>query len=167
MLSSVSSPKSFATFLKSFKAIYPVLMKMRTCFLWVKSDEDFVNLLSGLVGWWSGDHHLEKLVEFNQTTSVLVEFGNHLINCLGFGFNTEGVDSNFEFWNWIKKYLLDQWLLQDPDRRDRRLFWFKALLQSCSIRWQSRWDWMTWSLENIYKSSINLNLCSGSTEKYI
>ena len=96
-MSSVSSPKSLATFLKSFKATYPELGKMSTCLLWIKSDEDFVDLLSGLVGRGSGGHHLEKFVEFDQTTSVFVEFSDHLIDGLGFGLNTEGVDGDFEF----------------------------------------------------------------------
>jgi hypothetical protein len=77
--------------------MYPTLGKKYTCLLWVKSDEDFVDLLSGLVSGWSGGHHLEKLIEFDQTTSVLVELSNHLIDGLGFSFNTEGVDGDLEF----------------------------------------------------------------------
>jgi hypothetical protein len=32
------------------------------------------------------------------STAVFVEFGNHLIDSLGFGLNTEWIDGNLEFW---------------------------------------------------------------------
>lgn len=57
--------------------------------LGVKSNEDFVDLISSLVVSGSGSHHVEKLRELNLTTSVLIEFCNHLIDCLCLGLNTE------------------------------------------------------------------------------
>ena len=64
----------------------------------IDGDEDFVDFFSGLVGGGSGGHHLEELIELNQSAAVLVEFSDHLIHCLSLGFDTEGVDGDLEFW---------------------------------------------------------------------
>ena len=66
-------------------------------FLGVEGDEDLVDLISALVVRRSGGHHVEEFIELNLSTAVLVELSNHLINSLGLGFNTEGVDSNLQF----------------------------------------------------------------------
>lgn len=63
----------------------------------VEGDENFVDLVSALVIGGSGGHHVEKFREFDLSAAVLVELSNHLIDSLGFGLNSEGVDGNFEF----------------------------------------------------------------------
>jgi hypothetical protein len=63
----------------------------------VEGNKDLVDFFSGFVGSWSGGHHFEKFIEFNQTTAVLIEFSDHLINSLGLSFNTECINSNLEF----------------------------------------------------------------------
>ena len=36
-------------------------------------------------------------MEFDLTTAILVDLGNHLVDCLGLGLNTQRVNSNLEF----------------------------------------------------------------------
>jgi hypothetical protein len=67
--------------------------------LGVEGDEDLVHLLSGLIVRWPAGHHLEELVELNLSTAVLVQLGDHLVDCLGLGLNTERVNGNLEFWD--------------------------------------------------------------------
>jgi hypothetical protein len=64
-LSSVNSPRSFATLLKSFKAMNPYYYKIYTCFLIIECYKNFVNLFSWFISWWSGGHHAEELIELN------------------------------------------------------------------------------------------------------
>ena len=56
-----------------------------------------MNFISGLIVAGSGGHHIEEFGEFDLSTAVLIELSNHLIDCLGFGFDTEGIDCDFEF----------------------------------------------------------------------
>lgn len=56
-----------------------------------------MDLLSGLIISGASSHHVEELREFDLSTAVLVELSNHLIDSLGLGLNTEGVDGDFEF----------------------------------------------------------------------
>jgi len=63
----------------------------------VVGNEHLVNFLSGLIVRGSGDHHGEEFREINLSTAVLVDLGDHLIDCLGFGLNTEGVNGDFKF----------------------------------------------------------------------
>ena len=68
-----------------------------TSLLTVESDENFVNLVSGFVVRGTSSHHVEEFRELDLAAAILIELSNHLINGLGLGFDTEGVDSNFEF----------------------------------------------------------------------
>jgi hypothetical protein len=68
-----------------------------TSLLCVKSDEDFVNFVSGLVVRRTSGHHIKELRELNLSAAILIELSDHLIDSLGLGFDTEGVDGNFEF----------------------------------------------------------------------
>ncbi|CAM6004695.1 unnamed protein product [Sphagnum balticum] len=64
----------------------------------VEGDEYFMNFLAGLVFGGAGGHEPKEFWELNLSTAVLVELGDHLIDGLGLGLDTEGVDGNFEFW---------------------------------------------------------------------
>lgn len=57
--------------------------------LGVEGDENLVDLISGLVIGGTSSHHIEELGEFDLSTAVLVEFGDHLIDGLSLGLNTE------------------------------------------------------------------------------
>ena len=105
-----------------------------TCLLVIESDENLVNFFSWLVAGGSGGHHFEEFIEFDQTTAVLIEFSDHLIDSLGLGFDTEWVNGDFEFWVWKISYILGQWLLPNLCQRDQKLSWFRGLPQQCSIR---------------------------------
>lgn len=67
-----------------------------TCLLWVESDEHFVHLVSGLVISRTGGHHVEEFGEFDLSTSVFVQLSDHLIDCLCFGLDAQGVYGNFQ-----------------------------------------------------------------------
>ncbi len=56
-----------------------------------------MNLLSGFVVGRASSHHVEELRELDLSTAVSVQLGDHLVDCLGLGLNTEGVDGNLEF----------------------------------------------------------------------
>lgn len=56
-----------------------------------------MHLSSSLVVRRSGCHHVEEFRELDLSAAVLVELGNHLIDSLGLGFDTEGIDGDFEF----------------------------------------------------------------------
>lgn len=68
-----------------------------TSLLGVEGNEDFVNFITSLIISGAGGHHIEELGEFDLSAAVLVELGDHLIDSLGLGLDTEGVDGNFEF----------------------------------------------------------------------
>ena len=74
-----------------------ILQGDEACFLGIEGDEDLMDLISGFVVGRTGCHHVEKFGEFDLSTAIGVEFSDHLIDGLGFGFNTEGVDGDFEF----------------------------------------------------------------------
>jgi hypothetical protein len=57
-----------------------------------------VDFVSGLVVGGAGGHHVEELGELDLSAAVLVELGDHLIDGLGLGLDTEGVDGDLEFW---------------------------------------------------------------------
>ena len=57
-----------------------------------------MNLVSGFIVGGTGSHHVEEFWEFDLSTSVFVEFSDHLIDGLGFGFDSERIDGDFEFW---------------------------------------------------------------------
>jgi len=59
-----------------------------------------VYLITTLVVIGSGCHHVEEFREFDLSTAVLVEFGDHLIDCLSLGFNAEGIYGHLEF-SWV------------------------------------------------------------------
>jgi hypothetical protein len=63
----------------------------------VEGNENFVDLVSGLVVARTGGHHVEELGELDLSAAVLVELSDHLIDGLSFGFDTERVDGDFEF----------------------------------------------------------------------
>ena len=63
----------------------------------VVGDEDLVDFVSGFIVGGSGDHHGDEFGEINLTTAVLVDLSDHLVDCLGLGLNTEGVNGDFEF----------------------------------------------------------------------
>ena len=52
---------------------------------------------SGLVVAGTSGHHVEEFGEFDLPAAVLVEFGDHLIDCLGLGLDSEGIDGDLEF----------------------------------------------------------------------
>jgi hypothetical protein len=66
--------------------------------LTVEGDEDLVDFVAGLVICGTSGHHVEELGELDLSATVLVEFGNHLIDCLSLGLDAEGVDGDLEFW---------------------------------------------------------------------
>ena len=66
-------------------------------FLGVEGDEDLVHFVSALVVGGPSGHHVEELGELNLSAAVAVEFGDHLIDGLGLGLDSEGVDGNFQF----------------------------------------------------------------------
>jgi hypothetical protein len=66
--------------------------------LGVVSDEDLVDFIAGLVVGRSGGHHVEELRELDLSAAVLVELGDHLVDCLRLGLDSEGVDGDLEFW---------------------------------------------------------------------
>lgn len=51
----------------------------------------------------TGGHHREELSEIDLSAAVLVDLGDHLVDCLGLGLNSQGVDGHFEFWNECKR----------------------------------------------------------------
>lgn len=63
----------------------------------VEGDEDLVDFISELVVGGPGGHHGEELVEVDLSAAVLVDLSDHLVDSLGLGLDTEGVDGNFEF----------------------------------------------------------------------
>ena len=75
-----------------------ILQSNESSLLRVKSDENFVDFISGFVVSGAGGHHVEKFSEFDLSTAVFIKLGDHLIDSLSFGFNTERIDGNFEFW---------------------------------------------------------------------
>jgi len=69
----------------------------KSSFLTVEGNEDFVDFISALVVGRTSGHHVNEFREFDLSATVLIEFSDHLINSLGFSFNTERIDGNFEF----------------------------------------------------------------------
>ena len=61
----------------------------------VVGDENLVDLIAGLVVGRTGGHHVEELGELDLAAAVGVEFGDHLVDCLGLGLDSEGIDGNF------------------------------------------------------------------------
>jgi hypothetical protein len=72
-----------------FSNFSQIFQSNEACLLRVESDEHFMDLISSLIVSGAGSHHVEKLRELDLSTAVFVEFGNHLIDSLGFGLNTE------------------------------------------------------------------------------
>jgi hypothetical protein len=68
-----------------------------TGLLTVEGDEDLVDFVACLVVGGAGGHHVEELGELDLSATVLVELGDHLIDCLGLGLDAEGIDGNLEF----------------------------------------------------------------------
>ena len=68
-----------------------------TGFLGIKGNEDLVDFITTFVVAGSGGHHVEKFFEFDLSTAVFVELSNHLIDSLGLGLNTQGIDGDFKF----------------------------------------------------------------------
>lgn len=56
-----------------------------------------MNLVSGLIVRRTSGHHVEEFREFDLSAAVLIEFCDHLIDCLGLGLDSERIDSDFEF----------------------------------------------------------------------
>ena len=56
-----------------------------------------MDFFSALVVGGAGGHHVEELGELDLSAAVLVELGDHLIDSLSLGLNTEGVDGNLKF----------------------------------------------------------------------
>ena len=56
-----------------------------------------MNLVSGFVVRGTSGHHVEELGELDLSTAVFIELSDHLIDSLGLGFDTEGVDGDFQF----------------------------------------------------------------------
>jgi hypothetical protein len=54
--------------------------------------EYFFDLIPRLVLGGPSRHHVEKLIELNLATAILIDFGNHVPHSLGFGLNAQGVD---------------------------------------------------------------------------
>jgi hypothetical protein len=56
-----------------------------------------MHLVTGLIIRGTGGHHIEKLIELDLSTAVLVQFGNHLVDGLRLGLDTERVDGHLQF----------------------------------------------------------------------
>ena len=63
----------------------------------VEGDEDLVDLIAGFVVGGSGGHHVEEFLEFDLSAAVLVELGDHLVDYLSLGLDSERVDGDLEF----------------------------------------------------------------------
>ena len=64
--------------------------------LGVVGNEHLVHLVSGFVVGGTSGHHVEELRELDLSAAVFVELGDHLVDSLGLGLNSEGVDGNLE-----------------------------------------------------------------------
>jgi len=62
----------------------------------VEGDEHLVYLVASFVVGGTGGHHVEELGELDLSAAVLVELGDHLVDRLGLGLDSEGVDGNLE-----------------------------------------------------------------------
>jgi len=62
----------------------------------VEGDEHLVHLVASFVVGGTGGHHVEELGELDLSAAVRVELGDHLVDRLGLGLDSEGVDGNLE-----------------------------------------------------------------------
>lgn len=106
-----------------------VLESNEASFLSIKGNEDLVNLVTSLVVGGAGCHHVEKFFKLDLSAAVLIKFSDHLIDSLGLGLDTEGVDGDLEF---CIKGLVPLGSMAPPRSRSNRS---KAFLISSTSSW--------------------------------